>query len=193
MYSMIEHISLSSVFSLIFPRQALKMTKEFRWNRSALDYDMHCAFGSLNTNQVIACIVKLGFLFFFPCMYLQIIHIWEFCGSALFSLFFSLNFFPAAPQSSLPISLTVRSWLHYLPGRLKVKEFKRSEESECEWKRSPLAFILHQNALSLALIIAQSYYEQPELKQRRTRSAPLCELVSFLLLIKRKSFLQCFL
>lgn len=36
--------------AIIFQSHTLKMTEEFRWNGSALDYDMHCVPCTLNTN-----------------------------------------------------------------------------------------------------------------------------------------------
>lgn len=82
------------------------------------------------------------------------------------SLFASLLAEPFFPQLFLKASFHLFDYLELAslsPTQIKSKDFKRSEEPECEWKRSVPAFILHQNtlSLSLALITALPYFEQP--------------------------------
>lgn len=74
----------------------------------------------------------------------------------LFSLLFLLNFLELLHKA---FSYMVQASLS--PGQIKSKVFNKSEEAESEWKRCVLAFIPHQNTLSLALIKALPYFEQP--------------------------------
>lgn len=130
--------------------------------------------------------------FHFPA-YLQIIQMWELHASALCSLLtfrwtFSLLLLKASLHLSDSMKLASLS-----PSKIKSKEFNRSEEPECQSTRSFLTFILHQNTLSVALITALRYFEQNNWIRDEHAALPLFELVCCLLLIKSKSFLQCFL
>lgn len=74
---------------------------------------------------------------------------WELHGSALFSFLFSPKFFSQLLLKACLHLFDYMELLSWSPRQIKSKEFKWSEELERGWKRSVLAFILHQNTLSL--------------------------------------------
>lgn len=81
---------------------------------------MHCAFGSLNTNQVIACIVKLGFLFFSLHVspdnsYMRIL--W-FCSLLAFLL---AELFPSCSSKLLAYFFDCKELASLSPGQIKSK------------------------------------------------------------------------
>lgn len=93
---------------------------------------MLCVSCTLNTNEVILHYSELGA--HFTAYHLQIIHITSFCCHLAPLL--AKPFFPAASQSSFPSFGLTRSWLCYLPGRLKVKRVRRGR-TQCVHGEAP--------------------------------------------------------
>lgn len=117
-----------------------------KWVGSGLWYALCALWMPIRLHSTLCVVVRYAFIF--PA-YLQIIQMWELHGSALFSFLFSPKFFSQLLLKACLHLFDYMELLSWSPRQIKSKEFKWSEELERGWKRSVLAFILHQNTLSL--------------------------------------------